>query len=189
MIRSDLIIAAWRLNRTIPLLLGGFLLLNVMLFQYLILISQPGEEKSRQDLVKLQERVRRGSSGATDPESSFRQGQADLARFRASIPSREEFSDLISDFYAFAAKSGLSVDQINYNPKELPQERLLSYSLSFSVTGRYDQIKRFIHGLEQSPRLIVIDKIALSAATSQNTDRQVTLALAMTTYFTSEGGQ
>jgi type IV pilus assembly protein PilO len=189
MIRSDIIVAAWRLNRTIPFLIAGLLILNVTLFLFLTLVSHPREESSRQALVKLQERVRRGSSGASDPESNFRQGHVDLEKFRSSIPPRQEFSDLLSDFYAIAVKAGLSVDQINYNPKELPQERLLSYSLSFGVTGRYDQIKRFIHDLEQSPRLIVIDKIALSAARSQDLGRQVTLALAMTTYFTSEGGQ
>jgi type IV pilus assembly protein PilO len=184
MMRRDLVAAIWRQNRSVPLLLAALLILDILLLLLLTLVVRPQEETSRVALVKLQERVRHGGLG--DPASRFRQGQADLQRFRATIPPRQEFSELISDLYGLATKAGLSVDQVNYNPKILPQEGLLSYSLAFGVSGRYDQIKRFIHGLEQSSRLVVIDNISLSAANRPDKGQQVALQLALTTYFVNE---
>ena len=86
-----------------------------------------------------------------------------------------------------AAKNDLDINQVQYSPKLLPDQGLLAYSLEFSVTGSYGEIKHFIFGLEQSPRLISIDQLGLSAAARPGRQRQVALSLRLTTYFRSEG--
>ena len=59
----------------------------------------------------------------------------------------------------------------------------MQLDLKFNVAGDYDQIKRFIHSLEQSTRLIAIKQVGLQSAN----DEGVNLRLNLETYFRTGG--
>ena len=61
-------------------------------------------------------------------------------------------------------------------PKEIA---LLQFSLNFNVMGNYEQIKKFVHSLEQSVRLITIKQISLQGADADG----VNLRLSLETFF------
>ncbi|MEJ2699546.1 MAG: type 4a pilus biogenesis protein PilO, partial [Desulfuromonadales bacterium] len=69
-------------------------------------------------------------------------------------------------------------------PKE-EEKGLLSDALSFTVTGKYEQVKKFIFSLEQSKRLIALEQISLSGG-EQSGKEQVSLHLKLSTYFRTE---
>ncbi|MDO9079156.1 MAG: type 4a pilus biogenesis protein PilO, partial [Desulfuromonadales bacterium] len=83
----------------------------------------------------------------------------------------------------------LEISQIGYTQKELPDTGLLAYALKFSLIGTYDELKRFVYGLEESKRLVVIEQMTLNAAKGEEGDVLVSLSLSLTTYFGTEEGQ
>jgi type IV pilus assembly protein PilO len=80
-------------------------------------------------------------------------------------------------------RASLNITQIRYSSEELKKVPLLKFSLNFNVAGNYEQIKKFIHSLEQSSRLITIKQIGL-----QNVEGDaVQLGLSLETLFRSGG--
>ena len=55
--------------------------------------------------------------------------------------------------------------------------------MSFTLEGRYRDIKQFVHLLEQSPRLISIGQIGLQGVGKEAADTNVRLQLTLETYF------
>lgn len=186
--RESILLAAWRLNRFYPLLISSLLLLNVAAYLLLSYVASPKRDALERELMDLQSRVRQSRQLAVEaksPAEIYRRGEADLQKFRTAIPAKSEFSALLGEIFSLADKAGLSIDRIGYQPKEIEGQRVLRYGLAFSVHGDYGQVKRFIHSLEQSERLIVIDGLTLSGG-RESGEAQVELRLQLTTFFRTE---
>lgn len=183
--RKPFLVAVWSAHRFILIGLGGLLGLNILLFALLYFGVAPKLSRSERDLSLLQQQLRR--SDAVAPQQAYEQGEKDYARFRALLPSLRNFSDLIGDLYTLANDCNLGISQIGYTQKALPESGILSYDLKFSLTGTYDELKRFVYGLEESKRLVVIEQMTLNAAKGEEGAELVTLSLNLTTYFGTEG--
>lgn len=184
MARTSLVVALWRQNRIIALLLLALLLGNVSLYAWTVRVVRPEKEQLTQSLERQQqelEQMRRLGARQDTPEAVYRQGRRDLVDFYAMIPPRDDLTSLIEELFVMARDAGLDIDRISYDPQQLEERALLSYSLMFSVTGSYDQLKRFVHALEGSTRLISLDEIALSG--SETTGNGVSLNMRFTTYY------
>lgn len=186
--RESILLVAWRLNRFFPLLIGGLLLLNVAAYLLLNHVATPRRDALERQLMDLQSRLRQSRQSAAEaksPAEIYRQGEADLQKFRAAIPAKNEFPALLGEIFSLADRAGLSIERIGYQPKEVEGQGLLRYGLAFSVHGDYGQLKRFIHSLERSQRLIVIDGLTLSGGREPG-EAQVELRLQLTTFFRTE---
>lgn len=186
MARESILTAAWRMNRTLPLLIAVVLLLDLILFGAMNFIVVPEIDALEGEFLSRQKQVRqlRGEDAlARAPQDLLRLGREDLVKFREAIPPKEDFTSLIAELFAMAEETDLDIDRVSYQPEEIPERQLLRYSLSFSVGGGYGQIKRFISLLERSPRLIVIDEIALSGESQEG---EVGLRMRLSTYFRME---
>lgn len=184
MSRQSFWLAAWRTNRSVPLLLLGLLIGNLVLFLLLMLVIYPRTDSAERMLAELQRNSR--SQRVMTPEQTFAQGVKDLDEFRQRLPDARRFADLIGDLYELSGRCNLQIGQIGYTPKEIPEEQLLAYGLTFSVTGTYGELKRFIHGLEISPRIMVIEQVALNTNLQSEGADQVSLNIKITTYFRRE---
>lgn len=182
--RKPFLMAVWSAHRFILIGLGGLLVLNILLFSLLYFGVAPALSRSERDLSSLQQQLRRNNAVA--PQQAYEQGTKDYARFRTLLPSLHNFSELIGELYTLANNCNLEISQIGYSQKALPESGILSYALKFSITGTYDELKRFIYGLEESKRLIVIEQVALNAARGEEGAEFVTLNLYLTTYFATE---
>ena len=191
MAREHLILTAWKQNQYWPSLLLILLLANIALFLTGTQVIAPKVMRLEKQLVKNQAEARlarqQGANAAT-PEHILAQGRQDLLSFREAIPAKETFGELVGDISMLAGRAGLDIDQITYAPEEKPEEKLLIYSLSFTVSGRYQQLKKFIHALEHSPRLIAIHELSLSGSGEKQRE-SVRMQIRLSTYFTSEAGQ
>lgn len=184
--RESILLTAWKMNRTFPLMIGGLLILNIAVYLVISLATSPQLDALERQLIQQQSSQRqiRAGAAAQNPVQAYRQGEADLEKFGAAIPSRSEFTALIGEIFSLADRAGLVIDSIGYDPKEIAGQNLLRYGFSFSVKGDYGQVKRFIHSLEQSERLIVIDDLALSGGKAGAA--QVELRLRLATFFRTE---
>lgn len=188
MSQDTLLSALWRQNRIFPVVIATLLVINLAFFLFLSLVQGPQSEKIEREYIELQAKTRQGKVvGGETPQARYLQAKSDLESFRAIIPPRSELSRLIAQLHELAAASGLSVQQIGYVPDEIPEENLLAYTLNFSVTGSYAEVKHFVFRLEQAQRLVIFDQFSLSAASSPDKPRQVSLNLKLTTYFLNNG--
>lgn len=185
--RKALLLAAWRLNRSFPLLIGGLLLANIVAYAVITSVVSPRIDELERRYIDRQADMRygrRSGEGTRTPAAIFRQGEADLGTFRSAIPAKTDYTALIGEIFSLAAAAGLDIGSVSYAPKEIPEEGLLRYALSFSVQGNYEQIKRFIFSLEQSGRLVAIENLSLGGGRTGETGVELRLQLA--TFFRTD---
>lgn len=183
--RKPLLVAVWSTHRVILLGLASLLGINILLFSLLYFVVAPKLSQSERELSDLQQQLRKSDTLAS-PQQAYEQGKKDYERFNLLLPSLRDFSELIGDLYTLATNCNLEISQIGYTQKELPEADILTYTLKFSLTGTYDELKRFIYGLEESKRLVVIEAMTLNAAQGEEGEALVNLNLNLTTYFGTE---
>lgn len=180
---KELLELLWQSQRSILLLLAVLLGLNLITYLVIeqLVVPQVTEQESR--FLKRQAEIRlllhnQGGS-AKSPHQLFVWASEDLARFQQSVPDYREFTGLIEELLVLSSRAQLNISQISYGAEALQGAPLLKLNLSFNVTGEYAQIKKFIHSLEQSIRLITIGQISLQSSD----DDGVGLRLNLETYF------
>lgn len=181
------LLAAWQHNKILPVILALLLAANVVVYIVHHYGVSPRAATLQQQVLSRQSQIRemeQAGARLDSPRAVFQAGKEDLQAFRAAVPSRENLSQLVAEIFSLARHAGLSLERITYDPQYLQDGALLSYTLVFSVTGSYEQLKRFIFSLEHAPRLIALDEIAFSAGDA--TKRTATLNLRMTTYFQAD---
>lgn len=177
----------WSGQRRACLILGWLIVLNLVVYLALqwwgVPLVAERENQFIQRQTVLRQSVQQGSS-AEAPGVAFDRAQKDLTEFYTQVPLYAEFTGLIDELMTLASMSKLELNAIRYTSKPLETLPLQQYGVTFTVTGSYDQIKRFVHALEQSPRIMALKNIGLQYTDS---DRRsgVSLRLSLETYFRS----
>jgi type IV pilus assembly protein PilO len=151
---------------------------------FLNLYQNPLVEKLQTEWMKLREQEGRGSL-LQDRETLYRNGISDLAKFRERLYPKSQFARYIGEIYQLGAKNGLEIDSITYKPSLNKDDKLLSYALTLTVSGKYPQLKKFIYDLGTHGNIQVINSISMVAANSPSA-AAVQLQLQMTSYFNME---
>jgi type IV pilus assembly protein PilO len=185
MLREPLWLAAWRVNRKIPLLLLGLLLANVLIYYVPLRMIANQADSIQSDYIRMQaqQRSQSSESGTLTPAETYVRSVEDMQRFRNEIPDQTELSGLVDELFRIAEKSGLKITSVKYDPQRDADQNLLHYDLGFEVDGTYAQVKKMVHAVEQSPRLLAIDKLSLNSSKS---DGNVRLRLKLTTFFRTD---
>ena len=100
----------------------------------------------------------------------------------------ERFTRSVSEIKTLASKAGLNPDAFVYPQTEL-DFGLLQRTVSFSVTGSYEQLRLFINYLEISPQFLALKSVSLSEAGESRNNPQLSIRLEMTTIFTASPGR
>jgi type IV pilus assembly protein PilO len=183
MSRDKLIQTLWEENRgkmvtvlVLLLLIFSTHFVRVLWFDQKVEASLVQLRKAQDDLRITQQRIEEGGgekiSGISD----------DLEQFYKIIPSRSGLGNFIGRLYTYADDAGIDIAQISYLAKPVEDTSLLSYKLNFGVSGSYLQLKKFIHLLENSPSVLILDKISLSSS-QQETTEIVSLRMELKTFF------
>jgi Tfp pilus assembly protein PilO len=156
--------------------------LSLQLFISLYQTSQV--ELENVEWMKLREQEGRGAA-LQDRDTLYKNGLADLAKFRERIYPKSQFARFIGELYEKASENNLEIVSITYKPSIVKEDQLLSYTLTLSVSGKYTQLKKFIYALGAgNGNLLVIDSIAIAA--SGTATESVQLQLSITSWFTLE---
>lgn len=186
MLKNALLNAIWEQSRSWLFVVAALLLLVVALFVYHAQSVAPETEQLQRRLGSLQEQLRNREAKLAEsdiPVSAVEQMEEDLLKFSEMIPPKQKFADFVGDLFHWADQSGLDIRQISYQPKIDSDSKYLNYGLSFSVQGEYRQLKKFIHLLENSKRILIIDKIGLAGKRSKDKSAKVSLKINLTTFF------
>lgn len=181
--------AALRISRALPVVVGVMLVLNLAGYFLISTLLVPRNQSSERSVQTKQRQVRSAQQRAGDiitPQKDYFKKEQELQTFIESLPPKKDFTGLIRELFVLASTAGLDIDQIKYSPQQLDTENILEYGVSFDVTGRYAQLKRFIFELEQSPRVLIIDQLVLTKRGNADQDN-VGLRIQLTTFFREEG--
>jgi len=167
-------------------LLGGLnLILIFSIEQFLVPKVADQENYFLRRQSEVRQLLHNKGQKAETPEQYFVSGRQDLERFRLVVPHYQEFTGLIEELLVLSNRANLKISQISYDSEELNEIRLLKLTLKFNVSGNYEQVKKFIHSLEQSVRLITINQISLQ----ESDDNGVNLSLNLETFFRPGGDE
>jgi type IV pilus assembly protein PilO len=173
----------WKSQRGLLVLLGVLLVLNLLFFTALqqFIVPRVAEQESRflQEQTEVRQLLHKQGALAKSPEQLYVLASQDLSRFQQAVPDYQDFTGLIEELLVLSNRANLNITHISYRSEELPENLLLKFDLNFNVAGDYKQIKKFIHSLEQSVRLIAIKQISLQSADNDG----VNLRLSLETFF------
>ena len=188
--KYPLMTTVWEQNRTLIIVILTLLLLIITVLVGQKLVYEPNLLTLRAEQSRLQQHVRQrqmefNNSGV--PVSAAEQIEKNLQQFENLIPTQTDFSGFIGELFGWAQQAGLEIHQISYNHEHEKETAFLRYGLSFSVKGSYSQVKNFIHLLENSQRILLIEKISLrGSSTNKSGQHKVDLRIELATYF--QGG-
>lgn len=180
---TEMLEQLWGSHRVSLLLFGFLLVLNLLLFTALeqLIIPRVAEQESLflQRQTEVRQLLHKQGAAAKTPAQLYVLASQDFSMFQQAVPDYQEFTGLIEELLVLSSQANLHITQISYSSEELLESPLLRFDLSFNVVGDYKRIKKFIHSLEQSVRLIVIKQIGLQG----EDDEGVNLRLSLETFF------
>jgi len=182
-LRESIFQAAWRMNRKIPLVLVGLLILNLVVYFVPRRMVAREADALQRDYILLQAAERNPSRSRMLPAETYAQGIKGMRRFKAVIPDQKELSGLVDELSHLSEKSGLIIQSVKYASDTDKELNLLHYKISFQVAGNYTQVKKLVHLIEQSKRPMAIDSLTLDAGSTKDI---VSLRLQLTTYFRTD---
>lgn len=165
------------------IVIAVLLLANAGLYVYLSFYQRPqlAAEQSRMFAA----RKAKNTGISKDATAVYQTGIADLETWNKRITAKKEFARVIGNLMDNARHNSLAVKGVTYKPSPVKGERLLIYSISFDVAGKYAGVKSFIADVSRMHDIIVIDNISLN--NSKMTEEYVDLRLELSAYFRMEG--
>lgn len=160
--------------------------INLLIYVVMSAFISPDINGAERQMIQLQNEVRRMGSGGAPLSLPllYQKAGEDISKVHELIPDREQLSDLVLDVSRLADSAGFEIASVSYSPKKVEEFDLLSYSLSFTVNGSYRQLKKFVHLLEISPRIVILDSISLV----ESQENGIAMRIQITTYFRDQGG-
>jgi len=164
-------------------LLAFLVLADLALVLFLSLWQQPELERTQNDWFVRRDAAARGVDRGVS--ARYRDGERDLAQFQKRFIAKRDFAGFLSELFALAGTNSLALKGITYKPTLIKDTGLLSYGISFNVTGKYAGIKSFLADLARLPKMVTLDSVSLG--NSSSIEESVDLKVQLTVYLTTEG--
>jgi Tfp pilus assembly protein PilO len=112
-----------------------------------------------------------------------RQTAKDMSHLLTLLPTQRDFAQLPEVISEEALHKGVVLPGLSYTFEKADQSIGSRVVLRGPVTGRYEDLRRFIYGLETSSWLVFIEDLDVSRSGKENQNREVvTVNLQISTY-------
>ncbi len=112
-----------------------------------------------------------------------RQTAKDMSHLLTLLPTQRDFAQLPEVISEEALHKGVILPGLSYTFEKPDQSLGSRVILKGPVTGRYEDLRRFIYGLETSSWLVFIEDLDVSRSGKENQNREVvTVNLQISTY-------
>jgi len=110
----------------------------------------------------------------------------DLARFRDEVLSNkvDRMTVVQKSLRDLARTFRMDPENIQYSMKETPDSGLMTFSVSFPLHGSYEDLRQFLHHVEESEHFLLIDGVGLRG--TQEGGASLDLSIRLSTYFAAE---
>jgi len=110
----------------------------------------------------------------------------DLAQLLALLPSSRDFSQLPLAMSEEAKRNNVTLAGLSYTLDKSDQMPAVKVTFKGPVTGRYEDLRRFIYHLESSDRLLFIEDLDVAQSSTSEKDvkrrEMMTFTLQISTY-------
>ncbi|MFQ5455515.1 MAG: GspMb/PilO family protein [Nitrospirota bacterium] len=93
----------------------------------------------------------------------------DLIKFREDIVGKREFVKIVEKLSYIAKNSNIVIPSIEYHTEE-GEGGIKKVLFSFSLDGRYRDIRRFIYNIEKEKDFIIIEDLILTKSRQMNSN-------------------
>lgn len=124
-------------------------------------------------------------------DAAWRDGRDLIARYKTYQQTHEEVTSLISQATAredlpkvvttlasWAKRRGLRIPEVNYQPEKLDLKDFQKVGLSFSISGPYGDVRRFLDDLERSSPFLAVESLSLGRARGEEGQLEMQVKLA-----------
>ena len=171
-----------RKAQLLTLLLTGLLLANGGFYLFR---SKPASLKASGLETRLQDN-RRAMKAKQDQYrlyASFGRGKEQLEAFKKMLPAKSDYTEILREVFKMAKEDGVKSNSISAMKKEVAHNQaeadIVQISFSMPVTGRYKDVRKFIHDMESSSLFLNIDDLDLD---SNEGTGEIAVTLGLTTY-------
>ena len=114
-------------------------------------------------------------------QQKFLKAKEDIQFFKETLPSKTEFTEVASELSDTLSRNQLSFGKIVYKPEPVNFQGIWQYKTSFSVNGKYPDIKAFLADIQESKTLFCIESLSFSHRLGE--EGSLDMRLTITTYF------
>lgn len=97
----------------------------------------------------------------------------------------KRFTHFLRTVKDLAKKAGLKPTSLGYPKKVLDDYDLIQRDVNFSVSGTYDQLRKFINFLELTEHFITLTKVGLGGSGNDRGNPTLAITLSLTTMFSA----
>jgi Tfp pilus assembly protein PilO len=174
--------------RTVPIATALLVILALNGIFYLFL-TRPrlelaaGTRASFQELNTQIQKQRAGVEEVRDRLSTARCARFDLKRLRDEVLSNKvhRMTLVQKTLRELAQTFRMDPESIRYEFREVPDQPLVSFTISFPLRGSYVDLRQFLYHVEKSDHFLLIDSVGLSG--SREGGKQLNLSIRLSTYF------
>lgn len=170
-------------RRRVFVLLAVVALADLALVLNLSVWQKPALERTLSEWSAKRDAAARGTERSATLR--YRDAERDLVKVQDRFILKKEFAAYLSDLFGMAKGNSLRLKGISYKPAVIKDEGLVTYGLSFTVTGKYAAVKSFIADLVRFPKMVTLDSISLDSGSQ--TEEIVNLKVQLTVYLKPEG--
>lgn len=162
---------------------AGVLVINLLF--HLFVVKGQGEKIEALGRLYLEKRQITFTPEKKDRRTLvYHREKAALNAFREKLPSVSGLAGQAEELFGYIRNAGLSATMLNFRSEPLGGGLFLRYTTSFTVTGRYGDIKRMLIRLRNSPNLFCIEKLTIRR--KQGESGELDMGLTLATYFSRE---
>jgi Tfp pilus assembly protein PilO len=173
-------------HRRVLVPLGALLAINLGVLVLLVLplrasVASGGTQAQASSVALAEARAELAAAEAARDGQT--QASRDLERFyREVLPADLSAARRVthSKLSLLARSHDVVFRQSSTSPQELKDSTLDSLAVSYSLTGEWEDVQRFIHAVETMPDFVVIENLSLAQDGDGNT---LSLSLAVSTYY------
>lgn len=126
------------------------------------------------------EQARMDARTLVSHHSEIRQARKDMARVLAMLPSQRDFAPLALGVTEQAKAHHVSLPGLTYQLEKTDLPDVFRAVLEGDISGRYEDLRRFIEHLETADELVLIEHLDVDRARQQ--DANMTINLRVATY-------
>jgi Tfp pilus assembly protein PilO len=148
-----------------------FLLLNSVLFLFLVLPENQRISRLQSDYANLRSRnidQQKSTRSLEHRLAALQKAQTDLQIIYNEKLSQKKtgVTEIRQELEELAGSVNVNRSDVSYDYDIIPEFGLRHFTLSVPVEGAYRDIRRFINGIERSQHFLILERVDLSAEKS-----------------------
>lgn len=140
-------------------------------------------EQTRSQLVAQWAQVRKEHQH----HQAARRAKKDLAQVWAALPQERDFAPLALGITEEAKRNHVTLPALSYKTESTPVANTSKGLLQGTMSGRYEDLRRFLYDIETADELVYIEDVDLVQSASQQDN--LTFNIKIVTYLLAEAGK